>query len=298
MRRRLPPFEQIEAFVEAARAPSFRVAADRCALSPAAFSRRIQAFSSFFQTNLFERQPGGVRLTEAGEDCLRELEPAYLELRRAAASVARRSAEACHVRLSLSHSLAVGWLIPRLDQVRTAHPQVDLILHTERAAAAVRRGEVDLGICFSDVDAKGLDCELLVPMAAAPMAAPQIARSFRAGAARLEQYRLLTISRMEDPWVTWARESGHDGPLQGTLAFDLMHAAYEAAALGLGVVMGASPTVAPYLEGGRLERLPLPAVRFPGGYNLVATSERSRRPAVAAVRRWLLAEAAATPILA
>jgi DNA-binding transcriptional LysR family regulator len=88
MRRRLPPLEQIEAFIEAGRARTFREAADRCALSPAAFSRRIQGFSDFIGLKLFERQPGGVRLTEAGRSCLAELEPAYMELRRAAAHVA------------------------------------------------------------------------------------------------------------------------------------------------------------------------------------------------------------------
>jgi DNA-binding transcriptional LysR family regulator len=92
MRRRLPPLEQIEAFIEAARARTFREAANRCALSPAAFSRRIQGFSDFIGLKLFERRPGGVRLTEAGRACLAELEPAYMELRRAAAQVAGGSA--------------------------------------------------------------------------------------------------------------------------------------------------------------------------------------------------------------
>ena len=82
MRRRLPPLEQIEAFIEAAEAPSFRVAAERCALSPAAFSRRIQAFSACLGVALFERTPSGARLTAAGRRCLADLKPAYLELRR------------------------------------------------------------------------------------------------------------------------------------------------------------------------------------------------------------------------
>src|SRR5215469_18054206 len=87
MRRRMPPLEQIEAFVEAARGPTFRAAAERCALSPAAFSRRIQAFASHLGVVLFERHGAQLRLTEAGRQCLAELEPAYRELRRAAAAV-------------------------------------------------------------------------------------------------------------------------------------------------------------------------------------------------------------------
>jgi DNA-binding transcriptional LysR family regulator len=38
---------QIEAFLAAAEAPSLRAAAERRALGPAAFSRRIQEFSAY-----------------------------------------------------------------------------------------------------------------------------------------------------------------------------------------------------------------------------------------------------------
>jgi LysR family transcriptional regulator, glycine cleavage system transcriptional activator len=60
MTRRTPKMEAIEAFIEAARAPNFRTAAERCALSPAAFSRRIQAASSSAPTGQRRRSGGGI----------------------------------------------------------------------------------------------------------------------------------------------------------------------------------------------------------------------------------------------
>jgi LysR family glycine cleavage system transcriptional activator len=78
MRRRLPPLDNIEAFVAAAASPSFRVAAESLALSPAAFSRRIQSLSEHVGVKLFERCGSGARLTEAGRRCLELVEPAYL----------------------------------------------------------------------------------------------------------------------------------------------------------------------------------------------------------------------------
>jgi LysR family glycine cleavage system transcriptional activator len=297
MRRRLPPLEQIEAFIEAAEQPTFRAAAERCALSLAAFSRRVQAFSAYAGVVLFERTAGGLRLTDCGRRCLEELKPAFLELRRAAAQVGADHdlARVRRVTLSLSHSLAVGWLIPRLDRFRIAHPELELSLRTQRDASDIRRGDADLGICFDDVDVGGLHSQPLLDVAVYPAASPTVARAIRAAGGRLDGQPLLAVSRPPDLWAWWAGRSGFDGVLTPAANFDLLHAMYEIAAEGLGVALAASPTVTPHLRSGRLVRLDLPAVRFPGGYRLAAAEDRRRRRPVQAVWRWLESEARRMP---
>jgi DNA-binding transcriptional LysR family regulator len=295
MRRRLPPLEQIEAFVEAAHGPSFRVAAERCALSPAAFSRRIQAFSNFLGLTLFERHQNGVRLTDTGRRCFAELEPAYLELRRAASSVVGDDDDSMRVTLSLSHSLAVGWLIPRLESFRSAHPQIELTLRTQRDASELCRGDADLGLCFSDVDLNGLASRPLLEVAATPVAAPAVAALLAADQAPLKNQRLLSVTSPPQIWNWWARSTGYEENLKASASFDILHAMYESASEGLGIAMGASPTVWPFLDSGRLVRIGLPAARLPGGaYHLAARRERKRKRSVSAVWRWLEREAAGT----
>ncbi|MES3026760.1 MAG: LysR substrate-binding domain-containing protein [Pseudomonadota bacterium] len=291
MRRRLPPLEQIEAFIEAAESPSFRVAAERCALSPAAFSRRIQAFSSFVGMPMFERRPGGLRLTEAGRRCLSQLKPAYVELRRAAASVVETPGDAQAVTLSLSHSLAVGWLIPRLDVFRGAHPEIELSIKTQRGAEDMRRGEADLGICFADIDLNGLVSQPLLDVCVEPVAAPTVAAAFRARGGRLETQRLLSVAYPDGLWSWWARETGLEVSLPPIATYDLLHAMYEVASEGHGVALAATPTVRSHLDSGRLVRLGLPTAMTPGGYRLAAPADRRRRRAVGAVWRWLESEA-------
>lgn len=297
MRRRLPPLEQIEAFIEAAEAPSFRVAAERCALSPAAFSRRIQAFSSFVGLPMFERRPGGLRLTEAGRRCLTQLKPAYLELRRAAASVVETQGETQAVTLSLSHSLAVGWLIPRLDKFRAAHPEIELSIRTQRGAEDMRSGEADLGICFADIDLTGLVNQPLLDVAVGPVAAPAVAAAFTARGDRLETQRLLSVAYPAGLWPWWAQETGFEAKLPPIATYDLLHAMYEIASEGFGVALGATPTIWPHIDSGRLVRLDLPFAEMPGGYRLAAPADRRRRRAVGAVWRWLETEADRTRTL-
>ena len=293
MHRRLPPLENIQAFIEAARGPNFRAAAARCAISPAAFSRRLQALASQFDRTLFERTGDGLRLTEAGARCLRELEPAYLELRRAARAAVGDEFEQTDVRLSLSHSLAVGWLIPRLADLSETEPDVRLSFDTVRDDSSLRRGTVDLAICFSDTDLSGLSSQPLIGVSGTPVASPEVAAEFRS-TPDLWAFPRLAVSVPLNVWDWWTDQAGLER-LAATTQFDVMQAAYEAASQGMGIVLGALPTVQPYLDDGRLVELGLPWLKYPGEYRLAATSAGRRRRPVAAVWSWLESQAADTP---
>jgi len=282
MTRRIPRLEVIEAFIEAARAPSFRVAAERCALSPAAFSRRIQAFRQFVGREIFDRTPGGMRLTEAGRECLETLEPIYRSMTEAALELGAPRA-AARVTLSLSHSLAISWLM--------RHPQIELAIHSTRSAEAIRSGEADLGVCALDVDVAGLHAEHLLDLHVAPVASPAVAAAFRAGETTLRDHRLLAPIHAPDIWPWWGEAVGApERPLATAETFDMAYALYEAAAAGWGVASGMGVTVASHLKSGRLVCLGRPSARYPGGYQLAGRASRMRTPAVAAVWRWLAEE--------
>jgi len=287
MTRRIPRLEVIEAFIEAARAPSFRIAAERCALSPAAFSRRIQAFRLFVGREVFDRTPGGMRLTDAGQECLDTLEPIYRSMAQAALELgARRAAE--KVTLSLSHSLAVSWLFPRLDRFRESCPNIEVAIQTTRTAEAIRAGDADLGVCASDVDVTGLQVEHLLDLHVTPVAAPEIAAAFRAGRGDLREHRLLAPVHAPGIWSWWADAvDAQERPLRTSETFDMAYALYEAAAAGWGVAPGIGVTVSSHLKSGRLVSLGLPSALYPGCYQLVARASRMRAPAVAAMWSWL-----------
>lgn len=282
--------ETIEAFLEAARAPSFRVAAERCALSPAAFSRRIQAFARFADNEVFERGPSGMRLTETGQRMLASLEPGYLAMREAAADmVAPRGGGA--VTISLSHSLAVGWLIPRLPDFSARYPGVELRFVTDRTPASLRRGEADVAICTSDADVSGLDSAPILDITVCPVASPPVAKRMAETGAGLDAIGVLSMRQHPDFWSWWSREAGHSvGALRTVATFDTQHAMFEAAAAGAGIAAGIDTTVVPHLESGRLVTLGLPAIRYPGAYCLLS-STRGGSPRVQILRSWLREQA-------
>ncbi|HEX5265104.1 MAG TPA: LysR substrate-binding domain-containing protein [Phenylobacterium sp.] len=291
MGRRIPRLEVIEAFIEAAHAPTFRIAAERCALSPAAFSRRIQAFRDFVGREVFDREPGGMRLTQAGQECVARLEPLHRAMTEAARDLGA-TARCGRITVSLSHSLAVSWLFPRLDRFRARCPGVEVAIQTTRTAEAIRLGEADLGICASDVEVGGLNTQRLLDIDVTPVGSPKVAEAFRSGRAQLKDFPLLSPIHAPDMWRWWAETSGVDiGPLPASTTFDMAYALYEAAAAGWGLAPGMSATVDAHLLSGRLQPLGLPSARYPGYYSLVAKPSRMRAPAAAAFWSWLSEEA-------
>jgi len=148
---------ELEAFIAIAQTGGFTRAAESLRLSQPAISRRIELLEREVGTLLFERVPGGVRLTGAGEVFLPHAQRALAAVGDAAAAVRDlESGERGPVTLALVGTLASTGLTARLRVYREAHPEVRLALRTARSdevSALVRRGEVELGLrYFTDPD--------------------------------------------------------------------------------------------------------------------------------------------------
>lgn len=172
MRRQTPPLEAAEAFILAARSVSFRAAADELALSPSAFSRRIQMLENFVGVPLFDRSGVSVRLTEAGQRYLAAISPAIDTIRRATVQMHERAGSRV-LRLVTSHSFAMGWLMSRLPDLAQRHG-IDVELSIGRDAQALRSGEADIAIWGGRPEGEDdLPHERLIDLSAVLAAAPR-----------------------------------------------------------------------------------------------------------------------------
>lgn len=134
--------DSLRCFVAGAEHLSFRVAAGKVALSPAAFSDRIKRLEDDLDAQLFVRTTRSVKLTEAGERLLpaarRALE-AHLDCRKA---VLGSGPVPYELVVGTRFELGLSWLVPALDELRTLEPHrtvhlrfgdsPELLEHTER----------------------------------------------------------------------------------------------------------------------------------------------------------------------
>jgi len=293
MKRRSPPWGAIEAFITASRAGSFKAAASELGLSPAAFSRRIRSLEDHVDVKLFDRGAPVPSLTAAGRRYLLRLQPGY-DAMRAATEWMAPDPERRALRVGVSQSFAVSWLLPRLSAFHARAHGIDLRLQTRSASIDLVGGAADVGIFYGAGTWEHVSVQKLFGVDACIVTGRALADG-RAIPRRVEDlagHRLLDLVSPAGLWGDWLRRAGHPALRpRHHITFDSARVMYEAAVRGLGVALGARPLVEPYLAAGRLQvafDLTLP---LSGAYYMAALPNARRQPAVNAFWHWLAAEA-------
>lgn len=294
MLRQTPSLEATEAFLVAARTPSFRAAAAAMALSPSAFSRRIQMLETFLNAPLFDRSGPRAVLTETGRRYLAAIQPAVEAIRLASSDIRKPVRDSLCI--ATSHSLAAEWIMPRLGQVQREFGLcVELIVSRDRRT--LRDEDVDLAI-WGAIEPEAGGGELLVTLDAVPVSASRLidGRLPPKDIGALLDYPLLSIRNPPHTWPQWLYAAGHSGTApKADMVYETNQLAYEAASVGLGVVLAIPLLANRYLERACLQ--PCAAGPAPTGmaYWIHHATPAARRNAKArSFVEWLKEEAAAT----
>ena len=307
---RLPPLNALRAFEAAARHLSLRKAAAELHVTPAAISHQIKSLELALGMPVFKRLPQHVELTSAGEALLPRLTEAFEQMAEAVAAV-RRLQHSGQVTVGAPPALASKWLAPRLHRFTALYPDIDIHITAQSTLIDTVRedsGEggnlienADLAIRSGQGDYEGYVVERLFRIYATPMCSPRLlggANPLRTPQ-DLRHHTLLHHETGMDQtdserpnWTAWLKAAKVDGVnARRGPTFNQVQMAMEAAADGLGVVLGIPVVAAADLEAGRLVmpfQLSLPIA---ASYYLIHTEKSAREPSVAAMRDWLISEA-------
>lgn len=232
--RRLPPLTAIEAFVQVARTGSVKGAAEALSLSSPALSRRLQSLERHVGHPLFERRHQSVRLNPEGERLLAEVGPS-LDALGLAIERARSERELMRLRLSVLPLFASQRLMPRLAELRAAHPELHIDIDTAAHGLARLDEGVDAAIVLaSEVDtnlyARRIDVNQIVAIAAARLGYTR--------PADLAEATVFLHRDMVDIFDIWRDAMGVPGLQPAAVDhFDSGPLMLEAAAQGLGVAL-------------------------------------------------------------
>jgi len=142
----IPDLESLRCFLAAARHLNFRDAARAVALSPAAFSDRIQRLESTLGAVLFERTTRRVVLSVAGERLVPEAQRCVDQARRCAEVVLGEDLAPAPYELTIGtrFELGMSWLVPALEGLEKAHPERRLHLSFGDTPDLVRQVQRDI----------------------------------------------------------------------------------------------------------------------------------------------------------
>ena len=129
------------------RARTLSGAARKLGCDQTTVGRRLEALETALEARLFRRTPDGYFPTRDGEAALaraERVEDEVLSLEREV--VGRDERPAGLVRLTTYESFGTAFLAPRLGELRTLHPEIDLMLNMDNRPLNLSRREADLAI--------------------------------------------------------------------------------------------------------------------------------------------------------
>lgn len=298
MRPNLPPLNALRTFEAAARLLNFSRAAEELHVTPSAVSHQIKDLEDRIGVALFQRAKKSLSLTEAGVILQQGAHAAFGVLSRTMDDLHALSHTPV-LTVSVPPSVAMKWLVPRLEAFRTAHPEFDVRISTDTELPDLVSGDVDVAVHYGDGDYPELNAELLVENSVAPMCSPR----FLEGPKPLQRPEDLSdFTLLHDiggdefgnpayDWGTWLNAHGVT-KVDTTLGlrFNTSADVLNAAVAGAGVAIGKTALAVDDLKSGRLVCLFDAIVPEESAYYVVYAERAASLAKVRAFRNWLFRE--------
>ena len=289
--RLVPSARGLFLFEAAARTGSFTAAAAEFNITQPSASRSMAQFEAAVGFTLFTRGPRGLELTKDGRELYEVVQDG---LGRIADSVEaihqRRKTSKQQVTLSLSSSFVAHWLVPRLNQLNAAFPDVDLRFDLISGTLGNVPETVDLATrIIPDEDARYHHWDF-APEIILPVCSPGYLATHRSLDCGSKGHVFLHLSDhdLQDWAKIWPDARVRRDPADTWHTFSDYSIILLAALNGEGIALGWVSVISSALLKGTL--IPASDRRFNIGryHRLLAPKSRSMKPAVADIALWLV----------
>jgi DNA-binding transcriptional LysR family regulator len=262
-------------------------AAEQLGVTRSALSHRIAELEKQLGVTLVRKAGRRIVLTEDGERLLAGMGDA-LERIEAAVEPFRR--DRGQIRLSTVATFASHWLIPRIAEFQTQHPQIEIVISTTTRPVDFGAEDMDCAIRHGHGAWRGLAATLLFNETLMPVAAPELAARFASGT-RQSWHNAPLIrarSRLAD-WSSWRK---HDPAFAGCrlkwLTVETRAQALDAALAGAGVTLTDMAYLPTSVADGRLKMLAERPLQLSTGYYFVHPPNARNLHLLALLRDWAI----------
>ncbi|PWK72704.1 LysR substrate-binding domain-containing protein [Aminobacter sp. AP02] len=283
-KRLMPQLRALQSFEAVARHASVSDAAQELGVTQSAISHQIRRLSEELGERLVERQGRGLVLTSTGRRLASELDHAFDLIERSAAQVVGATDRT--IRLAVYGSFASGWLVPRLPQFFSRHPDIDLELVMVSEEDEISDKIADAFVT-SRPSQRGYRSVLLMREQLVAVCAPE----FGSWPCPLITTEVSPSSNGTD-WIEFCRRSGLELTRlqrQGWKLCTHYALALEMARAGIGAALIPDFMAEQDVAEGKLARLPGEPMPTGQHYFLSVKFSRHQEPALAGLSKWLRA---------
>lgn len=290
--RKLPPLNAVRAFEAAARHVSFTKAAGELHVTHGAISRQVALLEQWLGMALFTRTSSQIKLTEDGRLYLAEITPALDRIAVASTQAQQRAVPTC-LRVSAPPTFTMRWLIPRLSGFQRRHPEVEIKLTTSMATVNFQEQDYDIAIRGQHEPLGNCVAARFMTEIIAPVCHVDLVEGAKIKRPQdLAQHTLISYQTEPYAWRDWTSAAGLPARFRpaGTLNFEQMYFALQAAAEGLGVVLVPLFLVSDDIAAGRLAAPFGMLAAKQRGYYANVRGALARHAVAGAFCDWLLRE--------
>lgn len=265
---------------------NFTQAAKQLHITVGAVSQQMQLLEQQLGLSLFERHSRGVSLTKQGNILHRAVLTNLGNLRQVIEELTRSTEDSKEVRLKLTPSFAFKWLVPRLENFYSQHPNIKIQTFAEAGLVDHSGTDVDLTIDYDVVPypktgAILLFAEQLIPVMSPSY--PQDPTTFWQDATLLHDATPYKSAEKHVEWQCWLEQQGIAIDYQAGHFFNRTDMAMAAAEAGVGIAMARSALINDELRSGKLIA-PFEAIDANAGYFLL---QHTYNPNVELFKKWL-----------
>jgi LysR family transcriptional regulator, glycine cleavage system transcriptional activator len=292
MTNHLPSLHAFRTFEAAARHGNFTRAAAELHITHGAISHQMKALEHELGVALFHRRGRGVQLTEPGRELAATVRDALDRIERGVAALRGRMHRALTV--SVLPAFATHWLIPRLSDFNSRHPDIDINVRASPLLSDFAVEDVDLAVRYGGGKWPGVQAIQLAHEDVFPVCSPRF-NGGRLPATLAELARAKLLHTPLQPWDEWFAALGVTVTQERrSMTFTETDILLRAAINGLGIALSRRLLAQPELDAGRLLR-PVPhSVRADRSYFIVYPDTGEPAPRLAIFRDWLLEQARRT----
>lgn len=278
------PLNALRAFEASARHLSFTRAALELCVTQAAVSQQVRILEDRLNRVLFKRLPRGLEMTDEAQALFAVLTDAFGQI-----DTIFRKFEGGEYREVLTvaavGTFAVGWLLPRIEQFRQAHPFVELRLRTNNNVVNLAAEGLDFAIRFGSGLWPATHNEMLCEAPLTVLCTPETAQRLSQPADLLQED--LLRSYRADEWDNWFAAAGVTAERINGAVFDSSRLMVETVIHTGGAALVPAMMFARELAAGQLVR-PFEIEISMGGYWLTHLKSKPITPAMEIFRDWIV----------
>ena len=174
----MPSLNSLRAFSALAETGSYTKAGEALNVTHAAVMQQIKALEAFFGAQLATRSGRGVALTDDGRVLARDLDAGFRQIAQGVEALANlQQARPLHV--TMSPVFAVKWLMPRLADFQSRHPEVTLLLNPTGMVVDLERDGMDVAIRYCRSENLPRDADVLIVLDLVVVGTPALVTSQR-----------------------------------------------------------------------------------------------------------------------